>query len=185
MRKPHSNKFIYITTVFVILIAISTIFGIVSKQTSKKIYIPKKHTINIQSPAKNSTQSSNQQQNISNNSIQNHNSSNNTAQANNSVQLIQPYGALVSNHQPGQNGSNLNEESECITTPGAYCIIKFTDGNIVKSLPQKQTNSYGIAYWYWNVGNLGLTNGNWQITAIASMSSQSISTTDKLRLEVQ
>ncbi|HEY4963525.1 MAG TPA: hypothetical protein VIH90_02405 [Candidatus Saccharimonadales bacterium] len=99
--------------------------------------------------------------------------------------LITPYGSFVSNHKPGQNGSNLTELSQCITSPGATCYIKFTQNGVVKSLPEKTADSSGSIFWEWNINDAGLTSGTWTITSIASLNGQTKSTTDQLTLQVQ
>jgi len=98
---------------------------------------------------------------------------------------LSPYGSLVSNHKPGQNGSDLTELSQCITSPGAKCYIKFTQGSVVKTLPEKTADSSGSIFWEWNVSDAGLTSGDWTITASASLDGQTKSTSDQLNLEVQ
>jgi hypothetical protein len=98
--------------------------------------------------------------------------------------LAAPYGSFVSNHKPGQNGSNLTELSQCTTTPGATCYIKFTQNGVERTLPQQTVNSDGTTFWEWNINNAGLTGGQWTITAIASFNGQIKSTTDQLPLEV-
>jgi hypothetical protein len=99
--------------------------------------------------------------------------------------LVAPYGSFVSNHHPGQNGASTTEESLCNTTPGASCYIKFTQGNIVKSLPTQTTDASGATIWDWNIGQAGLSSGSWQVTAVASLGSQSKTTSDPTTLEVQ
>ena len=103
----------------------------------------------------------------------------------NNSNLIAPYGSFVSNHKPGQNGSNLTELSQCITTPGATCYIKFTQNGVVKTLQGKNADSTGSIFWEWNVNDAGLTSGTWTITAIATLDSQTKSTIDQLTLQVQ
>jgi len=98
--------------------------------------------------------------------------------------LYAPYGGFVSNHHPGENGSPTAETSVCNTTPGATCYIRFTKGSAMVSLPAQTTDSKGVTYWYWDVKNAGLTPGDWTITAVASLNSQSKSTRDPLPLTV-
>ena len=110
-------------------------------------------------------------------------SSNNATSS--SGELTKPFGTLVSNHRPGQNGSDLNIQSQCITSPGAKCYIKFTKADVEKKLPERTTDNNGSVFWQWNVKDAGLTEGNWQVTAVASNSSRTISTTDQIPLEVK
>lgn len=99
--------------------------------------------------------------------------------------LIIPFGSFVSNHNPTLSGSLSNEESVCNTTPGATCYIEFTQNSVVKKLPAETADSNGTVYWYWNVGQAGFTSGNWQITAVATLSGQSETAQDKINLDVQ
>ena len=99
--------------------------------------------------------------------------------------LTAPYGSLVSNHKPGQNGSDLKEMSQCITSVGARCYIKLTQGNVVKTLPAKIAGSDGTIFWEWNVEDAGLIGGKWTVTAVATLGNQTKSTTDQILLEVQ
>lgn len=108
-----------------------------------------------------------------------------TGHENASSELVAPYGTLVSNHRPGQNGSNLTELSQCTTTPGAKCYIKFTQADVVKTLPEKTTGTDGSIFWEWTINDAGLTSGKWSVTAIATLGGQTKSTTDQLSLEVQ
>lgn len=114
------------------------------------------------------------------------NSTNDTAAAPASnVQLIKPFGTLVSNHKPGQNGSPLEEGSVCNTTPGASCSITFTKDGVTKSLPAKTADGAGAAYWSsWTPQSVGLTSGSWMVSAVATLGQQSASTQDTLALEI-
>lgn len=99
--------------------------------------------------------------------------------------LVAPYGALVSNHKPGQNGTSATEQSECITTPGASCYMKIIKGDVVKTLPTQKVDSSGVTFWVWDIKSAGLTTGSWQVQAVAALGSQTKSTTDQRPLEVQ
>ena len=100
-------------------------------------------------------------------------------------ELIAPYGTFISNHRPGQNGSNLMESSQCTTTPGAKCYIKFTKGNVIKTLEEKSASNDGSIFWEWNTADAGLTSGNWVVTAVATLGNQTKTTTDQVELEVK
>ncbi len=101
--------------------------------------------------------------------------------------LLAPTGSFVSNHHPNLSGSPApnQEQSVCITTPGAACNIEFAMNGVTKSLGSKLADSGGNVYWTWTLQSVGLTQGNWQITAKASANSQTKSTTDSLSLDVQ
>jgi hypothetical protein len=106
---------------------------------------------------------------------------NQTAPVNTSATLKAPYGTFVSNHHPDANSS---EESVCNSTPGASCIIKFTQGNVVKTLSAQAVDGSGTTYWSWNVKQAGLTSGSWTVTAVANLNGQTKSTQDSLALEI-
>lgn len=123
---------------------------------------------------------------VTNNSVTGANSSTKTsAPTSTSATLTAPYGSFVSNHKPGQNGSNTQEQSTCLTTPGATCYIQFTNGSIVKTLAVGTADSDGAVYWNWDVSSAGFTTGSWQIEAIASLNGQTMSTSDQIPLVVQ
>ncbi len=92
-----------------------------------------------------------------------------------------PYGNFVSNHAPHLADA---EQSTCITSPGATCNISFSKDGITKSLGDKKTDSDGTAYWSWNVGSTGLSEGIWSITATATLNGKTQSTSDTLNLTV-
>lgn len=99
--------------------------------------------------------------------------------------LITPFGNFVSNHFPGKDGSPTAEQSVCNTTPGANCYIEFTKDGVTKKLDSKVADSSGSVIWNWDVKDAGLTEGSWQITAIASANGQTKSATDQISLEIQ
>lgn len=103
-----------------------------------------------------------------------------------SLSLIVPYGNFVSNHHPGDN-SSLDEVSICSTTPGASCYIKFTNASGDSTrLPVQNVGSDGSTSWSWNVDkDAHLGTGEWQITAVATLNSQTKSTGDPVKLEVK
>lgn len=106
--------------------------------------------------------------------------------------LIAPFGNFVSNHNPGAKDSNgyvtpTAETSVCDSTPGAVCYIKFTnvDNGRVTQLPTQTVGSDGSTAWNWDVSqDAHLTQGQWQITAVASLNGQTKSTDDTLKLTV-
>lgn len=101
--------------------------------------------------------------------------------------LVAPYGSFVSNHSPSLSGNSVpsSEQSSCYTTPGATCYIVFTKDSITNRLPDQVANSYGIAYWSWDIKQAGMTQGSWQIQAIATLNGQTKSTLDTINLDVQ
>jgi hypothetical protein len=102
------------------------------------------------------------------------------------AKLVEPYGNFVSNHHPNLDGSPAPSvmQSICTTTPGALCTISFTKDGVTKSLPEQRTDSGGAAYWNWNLQDVGLSEGSWQIQAKATLGSQTASAQDAINLEV-
>ncbi len=99
--------------------------------------------------------------------------------------LITPWGNFVSNHHPGQNGTPLTETSVCNTTQGATCDISFTNGTATESLPAQVASSNGATFWSnWSLSSIGLTPGNWKITATATLDGQTKTATDPMELVV-
>jgi hypothetical protein len=100
---------------------------------------------------------------------------------------LTPFGSFVSNHRPNLSGSPApsQEQSVCNTTPGATCYIQFTQNGVVKKLAPQVANADGVTSWTWDVKTAGFTEGNWEITAIATLNGQSSSAKDTLSLSVQ
>jgi hypothetical protein len=105
---------------------------------------------------------------------------------NSDVTPSEPTGTFISNHHPNISGNPApnTESSTCTTTPGANCQIRFTNGNITKSLDTKKTDSDGNASWDWSLNNIGLTAGEWSITAIATNGDKAATATDSMPLNV-
>lgn len=99
--------------------------------------------------------------------------------------LLSPYGSFVSNHHIPLGSSPVIEQSTCNTNPGAACYIKFSKDGVVRNLATQTTDASGVTSWTWDVQQAGLTQGSWQITAIASLGSQTKTTNDSLNLEIQ
>ncbi len=107
--------------------------------------------------------------------------------ADSSIVPSAPVGNFVSNHHPnlsGQPAPNL-ESSTCSTSPGVQCQIKFTHGDIVKYLDPQVTNADGNTSWTWKVSDIGLTVGDWKITAIATNGSKTATADDAMLLSVK
>lgn len=139
-------------------------------------------TKNSNTPAATTTPADN-----STNSKNNNNSTpaENTPSTMANIPVTKPYGSFISNHKPGQNGSPVDEEaSTCSTAAGITCSINFTKDGVTKSLPAKTTDSAGTAYWQWSIKSIGLTTGNWTVTAVATNGQQTESTTDSIPLQV-
>ena len=109
-----------------------------------------------------------------------------TPKPDSSVTPSTPLGTFVSNHRPNLSGSPTpnTETSTCTTTPGVQCQIRFTNNNIVKSLPSQLTDSNGNTNWSWKLQDIGLTSGSWKISAIAINGSHTSTANDSMNLEV-
>lgn len=98
-----------------------------------------------------------------------------------------PSGSFVSNHKPSLSGTTVpkEEESTCVTVPGASCTIKFikSDGSI-KELTAQTAPQNGVIIWNWDVKSAGFTEGEWTIEATAYSGEKSMSNTDSIRLTV-
>lgn len=97
-----------------------------------------------------------------------------------------PIGTFVSNHRPNLSGSPAPNTmtSTCSTTPGSKCTIEFTKGNITKSLPNKIADGNGNISWDWELQDVGLTVGEWQVTAVASNGNNIAKASDSIPLIV-
>ena len=101
--------------------------------------------------------------------------------------LVTPSGDFVSNHEPNLDGTPAPNtlESVCVTTPGASCSVSFEQNGIIKTLPAQTTDAEGAAYWNWKLRDYGLTTGEWNITATATLGDQTKIGKDSLKLTVK
>jgi hypothetical protein len=101
-------------------------------------------------------------------------------------ELKAPTGTFVSNHKPSLSGSlsPSSEQSVCNTMPGASCYIQFTQGSVVKKLAAQVADGNGNVFWSWDVNEANLTEGKWQIVAVATLDGRTMSSSDSLALEV-
>ena len=104
-----------------------------------------------------------------------------------STKPIAPSGVFVSNHHPNLSGSPAPNtiSSTCTTSPGVDCYIELKNGEIVKSLSRQKTDSNGNTSWFWNISDIGLTQGAWTITAIAANGSLQTNSKDPMDLVVE
>lgn len=98
-----------------------------------------------------------------------------------------PVGTFVSNHSPNLSGNPApnTETSACTTTPGAKCEIIFSQGNLTKTLQAQTTDAYGNTSWNWTLQSIGITEGTWKITAVATNGSNQTSAADATNLQVR
>lgn len=103
------------------------------------------------------------------------------------IEPTKPTGTFVSNHRPNLSGSPApnTESSTCTTTPGAKCKITFSNNGVSKSLPTKLTDANGNVIWGWSLESVGLTAGDWVVSAIAINADKSSTTIDPINLTVR
>ena len=89
---------------------------------------------------------------------------------------------FVSSHNAMLNG---DVESICVTTLGATCYINFTSGQSSHSLDAKQANSDGVVAWIWTPKSVGLSTGEWKVSAITKLNGQSETKVDAYPLIIQ
>jgi hypothetical protein len=98
-----------------------------------------------------------------------------------------PMGTFVSNHHPNLSGKPAPNtvSSTCSTTPGVNCLIRFTNGNITKELPTQRTDVNGNTAWTWTLQDIGITQGEWKITAVAINGNKTATSSDPMALSVE
>jgi len=101
--------------------------------------------------------------------------------SNSQVTLVDPTGDFVSAHHIKLDSPI---SSVCNTTTAASCTIKFVSNGVTKSLKLQTTDRGGSTYWDWKAKDIGLTAGTWQISAVATLGSQTKTTADATSLEV-
>lgn len=101
-------------------------------------------------------------------------------------ELVAPTGSFVSNHSPNLDGDPAPNQmnSICRTTPGATCEIRFTKAGDTKILGPINVAANGYASWDWKLQDIGLTEGIWQIEAVARLNGKVEITRDPINLEV-
>lgn len=197
-RKSHSKKVFGVAAVLLILVAVvaaleltntthffhakTAVSGKIPVISSGKTPASTSKNTTSQTPATSKTTTTSPT-----NTTNTVDKSSGTGQGTNQPSTLQtPFGSFVSNHSANLSGSPSQEQSFCITSPGASCTMTFTnDSGIVKTLPGQTADSSGNVSWVWDVNSAGFTTGNWKITATASLNGQSKTTTDQLPLKVQ
>jgi|SRR3990167_7866774 len=98
-----------------------------------------------------------------------------------------PSGTFVSNHRPNLDGQPAPNQmnSVCKTTPGVTCEIRFTKDGQTKTLGPSRVGGDGYVSWDWALQDIDLTEGVWQIEAIAMNVDKTSRTKDPVALEVR
>ena len=170
--------------IIIFLIFLCLIFFVHIFRTSTRVSgkIPVTPSSSSSSNPKTSTKKLSNGKNPANNNTASNSNVKNSPGSQTSTQLIAPFGSFVSDHHPDLSGSPnpSSEESVCNTSPGAQCIITFSNNGIIKTLPIRTANNTGSVYWTWDVKTLGFTIGNWQIKVTSSLDGTSKSSYDTL-----
>lgn len=100
--------------------------------------------------------------------------------------LLSPSGAFLSSHRLSLSGSGVpsNARSVCQTSPGASCVITFTNGSTSRSLPSQQVDAGGSTSWSWSVADVGLTAGHWEVQVTARRGAELRQVDEAIGLEV-
>jgi hypothetical protein len=181
VKYVYKNKWVIIVLATIVILALLEFTNTTHLLHSKKAV---SGTIPSSSPINTSPSSANPESGGTGSATPpaaNNEKQNQTPPVSTNASLQAPYGTFVSNHHPD---TNTSEESVCSSTPGASCIIKFTQGNVVKTLSAQAVDGTGTTYWSWNVKQAGLTSGSWTVTAVANLNGQTKSTQDSLALEI-
>lgn len=114
------------------------------------------------------------------------NDTNSKVDKNEPAEVAAPSGVFVSNHKPNLGGSPTPNSinSTCHTSPNISCEIQFSKNGVVKVLGPNTTGSDGYVSWDWKLQDIGITEGTWQITAVAKSGNNTNSTKDQIMLEV-
>lgn len=179
LKKINTSKYFklpYVIVVITVLVIGGLLYAFYTTRDDKPIPTLNQYTKGEASQPVNSSKTSGQTAN----------SPNSTKTGGSSTSLLAPTGNFISNHRPNLSGSPApsSMSSVCNTTPGASCKISFTKGDSVKSLPSQVTDAGGATYWFWNLEDIGLTSGNWSISATSSVGDSSKTTTDPRTLVV-
>ena len=110
-----------------------------------------------------------------------------SAPAQNNTPPATPIGTFVSNHQPNLDGSPRPStiNSTCTTSARITCFIRFTKGQEVRTLAAQTTDASGNTAWTWNINDIGLGEGEWQIEAVARNGSVDATASDPTPLKVE
>ncbi len=181
IKKSKKIKIPYIIALAVLLLIAGSLITYHLTNKTKPIPTVNQYTKGQQSQSNGKSSSSG-----SSTSTTNSPSSTSSAKSAGNIPLVAPTGNFVSDHHPNLSGSPAPNTmtSVCNTSPGASCRISFTNGSTTKSLADQVTDAGGVTYWYWKLQDIGLTAGNWTITATSSSGGKSLSATDPMPLVV-
>ena len=102
-------------------------------------------------------------------------------------EIVKPVGTFVSNHSPNLSGNPAPNTivSTCRTSPHIDCVITFSKDGLTKSLPVQTTDANGNTNWNWQLQDLNLTAGDWQISVTATSGNTSQTSNDVMPLRVR
>lgn len=188
-RKNHASRIRYqpiLITVFAVLLVAGVSYYVFNSQKHANLNIIPSSTVSPKASTSNSLNKNSAKQSTpttAGNTVVENSSTQKTASSTSSNStLTAPTGTFVSNHNPGV-GSPTTEESICNTTPGASCYIEFEMGNVVKTLSTQTVGSSGTVYWSWDATTL--TQGSWNVSAVATLNGQTKTSNDVTPLVIQ
>lgn len=187
MKKKKKTLLITISLIILACI-IGTVIYYVNPKKSSTPHSSSSKTINTQKNSPSPTSNNQAQQSPSTDNSNTSNASANTSAksvssaSQSSGTLEAPFGQFVSNYSPSLGSY---EESECETTPGANCYIKFiSSSNKTITLQTKTVNAQGIDGWGWSVSSqMGFSPGTWSIQVIASLNGQVKTSTSTMNVQ--
>ena len=181
-----NKKILLICIILILAIGIAGLFyyGVFSKKNTSNTstyFQPKKQTTSQPNKSTTTPSVSNPTSGQSSATAKNYSNT----QPVSGTQLETPFGQFVSDQNPSlSNSSQQFEESICETTSGATCYIEFVKaGSSTITLPAQTTNSQGVTSWDWYLNKEGFTPGTWQITAVATLGSQTKSASESMTVQ--
>lgn len=179
-QSPSSKRPLWVVLV-VIVIAVGTLTVLELTNTT---YFFHKRPITTAGPNTKGIPKTNNNQATTTTPGTNNNSTTTGSISSNTAPLLTPTGPFISSHHQSLSQDSLIN-SVCNTTSGAICEIDFTQGSVTKSLPAQMTDAGGATYWNgWKLADIDLTTGDWQITAKATLGTQTQTASDAIVLTV-
>ncbi|MBS1847887.1 MAG: hypothetical protein JST73_06370 [Actinobacteria bacterium] len=100
---------------------------------------------------------------------------------------LQPTGLFLNAHQLSLSGTGTvpsTGHSECRTSPGATCTVRFDGTGSTVSLPARTVDASGDVSWDWSPTGLGLAVGHYGVTVVAERGGHQVTATDAQGLTV-
>jgi len=184
-KSPKSKKYLYVIFgVLVLVLIVGCIYYFFNRQDENTVEKYGSSQINPDSNVPIAKENKGGSGGISNPKTDD--GSNQTSAPNDDITPASPMGTFVSNHHPNLGGQPAPNtvSSTCSTTPGVDCLIRFTQGSVTKELSAQRTDSNGNTAWTWTLQDIGITQGDWKITAVAINGNKVITASDPMMLSV-